>query len=411
MISFEMSNYHILDTMNAAGKRMQDSKPKPGKTDKVHFIYNFETNKLIFSSNWKKLSGYEKQAYDLNNSTSALVLKQDGLKNCLAIKNEIINKYIEEFDFNIEIQHKDGFWLPVKVECCSLTEEDYNSNNIVGLIIADDIKRKNKNDIMIRNDRQRLATLIILNDLNHATKQLKVEIEEHRKSEQKLMESHEQLRLISQHLQDTSEKLNVYLAREIHDDLGQELTVLEMGLTLYEESLRVKGAIEEEDRSFLKNIRRTLDRIIKKTRRLTAELRPQVLDACSLNEALQLYFFDYQEQTGINLEVNMEEEQIDLDKKRNLAIYRIFQEALTNIVKHSQAENIKIIIQKKGDDVFFSIEDDGIGFVIHEARAENTYGLMNMKERAIFCGGDLKIESWLKKGTRIDLVVPFEYKL
>ena len=211
---------------------------------------------------------------------------------------------------------------------------------------------------------------------------------------------------LAQHLQNVKEEQSAYFARELHDDLGQELTGIEMLLTILEESYLNNPNNQESIQGLHLELRNQLHVIVDKTRKLTHGLRPKILEFGDLYGAIKTLADDFSPVTGVSIHVGEFTEKIDLGEKRNLAVYRIIQEALNNAVKHSHGDSINISIETAEDVLIFRIQDNGVGFDPNHPAGDKSFGLINMKERAIFCDGDLTIERMQPKGTLISLSVP-----
>jgi signal transduction histidine kinase len=191
------------------------------------------------------------------------------------------------------------------------------------------------------------------------------------------------------------------LARELHDETGQALTSILLGLKSVETARdgdEVQAAVAE--------LRELVAGTLEDVRRLAVELRPKALDDFGLEPALERLAQGFAEQTGIAVDV---EARLDarLPGEVETVLYRIVQEALTNIVKHAQAERVSIVVQNRGDRVAAVIEDDGRGFVPGEARAEGL-GLLGMRERLALVNGTIVIESRPGAGTTLVAEVPLE---
>ena len=191
------------------------------------------------------------------------------------------------------------------------------------------------------------------------------------------------------------------LARELHDETGQALTSILLGLKSVETA---RG--EDEVRAAVAELRELVAGTLEDVRRLAVELRPKALDDFGLEPALERLAQGFAEQTGIAVDVEARLE-ARLPGEVETVLYRIVQEALTNVVKHAQAERVSIVVRKRGDKVAAVIEDDGRGFAPGEARAEGL-GLLGMRERLALVDGTIVIESRPGAGTTLVAEVPAE---
>jgi signal transduction histidine kinase len=191
------------------------------------------------------------------------------------------------------------------------------------------------------------------------------------------------------------------LARELHDETGQALTSILLGLKPLEQS-----ADTEEARAAVASVRELVVSTLQDVRRLAVELRPSALDDFGLAAAVERLTETFAEQTGlrVDLETQLGDERIASEAETTL--YRVIQEGLTNIVKHATAQRVSILLQRKDTSVVAVIEDDGSGFDVAATRAD-ALGLAGMRERVSLAGGRLQVESTPGAGTTLVAEVPF----
>jgi PAS domain S-box-containing protein len=233
-------------------------------------------------------------------------------------------------------------------------------------------------------------------------------ISERKKAEQALQESEMKLRLLSSHLLTAQEKERKRISIEVHDELGQSLLVLKLQLRAIEKKLeKDQVALREDCRSTLKYIDQTIENV----RRLSRDLSPSILEDLGLTASLQWLMEDF-EKHHEHIKISGDITEIDnmFLQEGQIIIYRIFQEAFTNIVKHAEATCVYVIIQKKGDHVYFSVEDDGKGFdagtIYTRHAAEKGLGLAAMDERIRMLKGFLDVRSQKGRGTKITFILP-----
>jgi signal transduction histidine kinase len=190
------------------------------------------------------------------------------------------------------------------------------------------------------------------------------------------------------------------LARELHDETGQALTSILLGLKAIEEA-----GNGQDVRQSLLELRELVVGTLQDVRRLAVELRPKALDDFGLVAALQRLAETFAEQTGIRVHVEAALGDARLAGETETAVYRIVQEALTNVIKHAQAETVSVVLTRKGDRVVAVIEDDGLGFDPADTRDERL-GLLGMRERIALVDGQLSVESRPGEGTTIAVEVP-----
>jgi signal transduction histidine kinase len=190
------------------------------------------------------------------------------------------------------------------------------------------------------------------------------------------------------------------LARELHDETGQALTSILLGLKSVEEAPTAEAQAEAAAA-----LRALVVATLQDVRRLAVELRPKALDDFGLVPALERLAETFAEQTGIAVEVESRLGAERLPPEVETALYRIVQEALTNVVKHAAARSVSIVLGRKNGSVSALIEDDGRGFDPEHARADGL-GLLGMRERVGLLDGTLAIESAPDAGTTLALTVP-----
>jgi len=190
------------------------------------------------------------------------------------------------------------------------------------------------------------------------------------------------------------------LARELHDETGQALTSILLGLKALEEKLGDAGS-----RASAAELRELVVATLQDVRRLAVELRPSALDDFGLVAALERLTASISEQTGIKIDFEPALTTERLPEEVETALYRIVQESLTNVVKHAKARNVSVLVTRRDGAVKAVIEDDGRGFEPAERRGEG-FGLVGMSERLALLGGRLEIESSEEAGTTIAAEVP-----
>jgi len=226
---------------------------------------------------------------------------------------------------------------------------------------------------------------------------------ERRLAEDKLRESREQLRMLSVHLQHVREEERIRIAREVHDELGQALTGLKLQLTWLRSRLS-KEASELRDKGLL--MAKSIDEIIHAVRRIATELRPGVLDSAGLPAALEWQAHEFETQTGLQCRVSARIRDTVWDQDLNTAFFRIFQETLTNIVRHAGATQVKVRLAETGDDLVMVVTDNGRGIREEEIYNTKSIGLLGMRERASLLGGEVRLAGQPDKGTTVTVRIP-----
>ncbi len=227
-----------------------------------------------------------------------------------------------------------------------------------------------------------------------------------RKTEEQLRKSHQQLRALSVYLQHIREDERIRISRQVHDELGQSLTGLKMDL--YWLSSRVPKQLRElHDKA--KSMSHHIDTTIQTVRRISTELRPGILDDLGLVAALEWQAHEFQKRTGIHCLVTSDIKAAILDEDLNTAFFRIFQETLTNIIRHAEATKVTVHLQKQRGHLTLHVHDNGRG--ITEAQITNTksIGLLGMRERAALLGGKITITGAPGKGTTVLVRIPLTH--
>ena len=233
------------------------------------------------------------------------------------------------------------------------------------------------------------------------------DITRRKQAEESLRESEKRLHFLSSRLFSAQENERRRISLEIHDDLAQNMAVLKLKIIEVAKGLRRN---QEELKTKCDNILKFIDRIIGDMRRLSRDLRPAIIEDLKLGGTLQWMLNDFEKQTGIATTLKMTDIDSLFSHENQVILYRIFQEALSNIRKHAEARKVSVVIRKTDGQVVFQIQDDGKGFDIGEIWrrhvAERGMGLAAMDERARILGGRLEIVPQKGRGTRLVLRVP-----
>ena len=239
--------------------------------------------------------------------------------------------------------------------------------------------------------------------LNQANTTLQQEIVERTHAEQQLTLIREQLRNLSNHLQSVREEEKTRIAREVHDELGQSLTALKMDLVCLKDELPDP---QPELQERVQSMSGLIDSTITSVQRISSELRPQILDVMGLCEAIAWQAKEYQKRTQLHFDLNCEH--IPLNKELTTDLFRIFQEALTNIVRHAQANRVGVSFHQQDGSLTMQIEDDGRGIPPEKIEDYQSLGLIGIRERVLFLGGDVEFLGEPGKGTKVVVKIPLE---
>ncbi len=234
-----------------------------------------------------------------------------------------------------------------------------------------------------------------------------IDITERKRAFEELQKSRQEYRALSAHLQRIREEERASIAREMHDELGQILTSLKMNIAFTRRELEESESIEIKNKmlSEFQAMNLTIDKAVSEVRKLITQLRPELLDKLGLIAALEWYSEEYQKTTKINCVFTSESEELFLDHDKELAVFRIVQEAMTNAAKHSDAKSVQIMLGKRENKLSIEIIDDGKGILETGLDGTTSFGLLGMRERASIIGGNLEIFGAPGKGTTVRLVI------
>jgi PAS domain S-box-containing protein len=229
------------------------------------------------------------------------------------------------------------------------------------------------------------------------------DITERKRAEEALKNSCDQLRAVSARLQSVREEEATRIAREIHDELGQKLTGLKMDLLRAERKLEELGSSPAANAVLEPIVSATelADEIIATVQEIAADLRPGVLDKLGLGAALRYEGRRFQERTGIPCEVRLTETEAVFSPELATALFRIFQECLTNVARHAHASKVGAELKLEPGSVTLSVHDNGRGITPMSMMGPESLGLLGMKERAALLGGDIRFESGPDSGTLV----------
>ena len=194
------------------------------------------------------------------------------------------------------------------------------------------------------------------------------------------------------------------IARDIHDDLGQQLTAVKIALYRLSKQVAADTTAEEGIRSVIEMIGKGIESI----RRISTQLRPVILHDLGLVEAMKWQIEEFEKRFGIPVKAWFNGAAQEIEPKIAINVFRMFQETLTNIARHSGATQVEVRFEADGERIMLEVADDGKGLNTAEIKTKRTFGLLGMKERALMIGGEFGIEGQPGKGTRIRIKVPID---
>lgn len=265
-------------------------------------------------------------------------------------------------------------------------------NQVVGFFAVQD---KNDGTPFTRADVEFLMALSPIASIALENAQAYQKISE---AESAVQDSFGQLRALAARLQTIREEERTDMARELHDELGQALTALKMDTAALINRLPQRS---KQLRERAQAMSEQIDSTIKTVRRMSSQLRPGMLDDLGLGPSIEWYAQEFQTRTGIAVETDVTPEELELDHTRATALYRIFQETLTNVARHAHATLVKAKLELQDHVLVLRIADNGQGFDPVEVRGKRSLGLLGMRERAEMAQGTLEIEGAPGQGTTI----------
>lgn len=229
------------------------------------------------------------------------------------------------------------------------------------------------------------------------------DITERKRTEETLRKSYEQIRNLTSHLQTIREEERTSIAREIHDELGQALTALRM------DSDWLEGRMPKDKKEMLERVTamsRMIDMAIEMVKRISSELRPGILDDLGIGAAIEWQAQEFRNRTGIECEIRIDPEEMTLDKNLSTTIFRIFQEAITNVARHAKATKVSITLEQKENQLVLAVKDNGKGITQEHISDPRSYGLLGIRERAYVYGGEVTISGVKGEGTTVTVIIP-----
>lgn len=232
------------------------------------------------------------------------------------------------------------------------------------------------------------------------------DITERKHYEEALTESRQQLRVLSAYTDAMVEKERTRIAREVHDELGQSLTALKMDCAWLE---RRFGENQVELKSRTKIMSDLIDDTIKTVRRISTELRPEMLDDLGLAATIEWQLQEFQTRTGIEWKTTFVPRELAVPESVGTAVYRVFLETLTNIARHAQATAMAVELRADAHELRLRVEDNGVGITHEQITKSTSLGLMGIRERVGFLGGTVEFSGRPGKGTIVEISIPITH--
>jgi signal transduction histidine kinase len=315
---------------------------------------------------------------------------------------------IEEFEVAISREPPNiilsDYWLPtfdggMALEIAKQLAPDVPFIFVTGILgeeVVIEMLKKGATDYVLKT---RLARLVpAMNRALRETEQRRG----HQKAQEKLRRSYDQLRLLTGHLQFVREEERTRIAREVHDELGQALTGLKIDLSWISGKVGGDRGLQRK----IKAMSADVDETIQAVRRIATEMRPGVLDSLGLAAAIEWQTMDFQERTGITCEVKIEVKEAIWDREFSTICFRIFQETITNIIRHANATRVAVRLAQVDHELVLTVRDNGRGITEKEIIHPKSIGLVGMRERVAQIGGQVFFFGVPSRGTTVTMRVP-----
>ena len=229
------------------------------------------------------------------------------------------------------------------------------------------------------------------------------DITERTKAEQELRRAHDELRELAQAMHEVRESERTRIARELHDELGQALTALKMDVDLFAETIARDRADLLERTDAMRDL---LDSTVATTRRISADLRPLVLDDLGLGAAAEWLAQNFTQRTRVPCDLSVDAACAQLGEPHASALFRILQESLTNVARHAHANRVEVRLERSGDDAVLTVRDDGVGIDRSARPNPRSFGLRGISERVMLLGGTVEVAGRPGAGTMLVARIP-----
>jgi PAS domain S-box-containing protein len=371
-------------------------------------VVDGEGKSILFNKRFSQMWNMPQKILDTRDDEKMLQYVLDQLKDPNRFLEKVTYLYAHKNEKSRdEIQFKDG-----KVfDRYSSPLIDSNSKHYGRIWYFSDITERKRVEEELQKARDELEIRVEqrTRDLARVNEELRKEINERKKAEEKLLIYQKQLRSLASELSLSEERLRRRIATNIHDHIGQNLAISKIKL----ESLAQSISSPELGKS-LNDIVELIARIIESTRSLTFELSPPVLYELGFEAAMEWLVRQMREQHGLSTEFRGDGQTKPLEDNVRVLLFQAVRELLVNVAKHAQARNVTVSTQMAGDEIRVDVEDDGVGFDISQAGSHDYktggFGLFSIRERLGHIGGYLNVESKRGVGTRVTLMAPIGHK-
>lgn len=368
-------------------------------------IWEWDLKKSTFyiDANLKAMLGYKNREIENSYDEWMKHVYADDRENFDTQIQKHINEENDQFEFEERVMHRAGYFCWFLVRGHAIRDKSGEVLRIIGS--HTDISHQKKVEEELTIHRNLLEDLVEVRTLKlrSMNQQLQNEIKQHRKTEDALKQSQQQLRDFSAKLQQAIEDERTRIAKDLHDELGQELSILQMNMALIEKMLPAGSKKLQEKVAGMFGLTAVA---LKKVRQIAQELRPSVLDNLGFSAAIEWQSQDFTRKTGIECTVESSPQEVSLDSERSSALFRIFQEALTNVLRHANASRIQVKINADSGRFSMTVSDNGRGITPEEMSNQKSLGLLGMRERIHPYNGQLQIYGTEGEGTVVEVVLP-----
>jgi PAS domain S-box-containing protein len=303
--------------------------------------------------------------------------------------------------FEWTVRRSNGKEIPVEVSIATIT---LGGERLLFVVLRDITLWKKAQNVLLHakadlENRVRKRT----SDLTEMNRRLLAEIQRRKKTEQEMRRSREELRYLSEHLQQMREEDKAYVAREVHDQLGQSLSALTIDLAWLKEKVpQEDGRLREQVQSIERQVSGTMQSV----REICRELRPPVFDDFGLLIAIKWHLREFEKRTGIKCVAIMDEKIPTLEKGLALVILRTYQETMTNILRHAEATKVRVTLRTHAKNLVLRVKDNGKGIRRKQIEAPLSLGILGIRERVRFWGGKSFFTGSPGKGTTMTVSIP-----
>lgn len=314
---------------------------------------------------------------------------------------EAIEKTKHRFEW--QLLRRDGHFFPAEITMTAITQQGAE----LLCVVARDItaRKRAEQSLLQANDELEDRLKDRASGLLAANQRLRKEIRTRKKMERELEGSREELRRLSEHIQRAREEERTQIAREVHDRLGQMLSAMKIDINCLGKRMPISHALLVKQ---TRAMERQIDTAIQSIRDICEELRPPILEDFGLPAAIEWYLETFQKRTGIHCHLNVDPELPEKNLELDLMLFRILQEAMTNIMRHSAASEVTVRLEIKTRSLALRIHDNGKGITRQQITSPRSLGIIGIKERVRFWGGKTSFKGRAGLGTSMSISIPLD---